>query len=149
MDGRQVRGLEIAQRGKIVRTPSGWVVPSQSGNGAYLVHKEGMRTVCDCPDCQLRRTKCKHQYAVDYFMEQVTDSEGNTTITKAVRVTYPQNWKAYTAAQTHEVALFDKLLSELVKGIPEPIQVMGRPRLSLQESVFCSIQKVYSHRTTT
>jgi transposase len=36
------------------------------------------------------------------------------------------------------------LLKDLVKAIPEPEQTMGRPRLSLQESTFCAIQKVYS-----
>jgi len=43
-----------------------------------------------------------------------------------------------------EVKLFDDLLKDLVKTIPEPEQTMGRPRLSLQETLFCAIQKVYS-----
>jgi hypothetical protein len=43
-----------------------------------------------------------------------------------------------------EVKLFDELLKDLVKAIPEPEQTMGRPRIPLHESLFCAIQKVYS-----
>jgi transposase len=144
MDARQVKGLQIAQNGKILKTPNGWVVPSQTGEGAYLVQNVNMKTACDCPDCETRRIKCKHQWAVEYFLQKITDSKGNITVTKAVRMTYPQNWKAYNQAQTSEVAMFDQLLSDLVESVEDPAQFMGRPRLSLRESVFCSIQKVYS-----
>jgi hypothetical protein len=37
MDAREERGLVIAQTSKIVKTPVGWKVPSQSGNGTYIV----------------------------------------------------------------------------------------------------------------
>lgn len=40
--------------------------------------------------------------------------------------------------------LFDELLKDLVQAIPEPEQHMGRPRLSIHDVLFCSIQKVYS-----
>lgn len=66
------------------------------------------------------------------------------SLTKTVKVSYKQDWKNYTIAQNHEVNLFDKLLSDLVKIVPEQPQRMGRPRLSLQETLFCAIQKVYS-----
>lgn len=141
---RQTKGLEIYKNGRITETQKGWIVPSQSGRGSYLVYKQGMRTVCNCLDCEIRGVKCKHQYAVDNYLEIKQDTKGNTTITKTVRMTYPQNWKAYNKAQHNEVRLFDELLKDLVKSIPEPVQTFGRPRLSLQESVFCAIQKVYS-----
>ena len=51
---------------------------------------------------------------------------------------------SYNAAQKAEVKLFDELLKDLVKAIPEPKQTMGRPRLPLRETLFCAIQKVYS-----
>jgi len=35
-------------------------------------------------------------------------------------------------------------LKDLVKAIPEPEQTIGRPRLSIHETLFCAIQKVYS-----
>jgi transposase len=85
---------------------------------------------------------CKHAYAVQYWKEIIKTKQG--TVTKEVKVTYSQDWHNYTKAQTSEVNLFDELLKDLVKSIDEPEQSFGRPRLSLQESVFCAIQKVYS-----
>jgi len=37
MDARHARGIELAQRGHIVKQADGWQVLSQSGNGNYLV----------------------------------------------------------------------------------------------------------------
>ena len=144
MNARQMKGLQIAQEGKIKQTPRGFIVPSQNGNGSYLVYKMGMKTSCTCKDCEVRGVKCKHQWATEYFLHKTTDSEGNTTITKTVRMTYPQNWKAYTPSQTKEIELFDILLRDLVENVEDPEQKMGRPRLSLKETLFCAIQKVYS-----
>lgn len=139
-----MRGFEIAQNTMIRETPEGWIVPSQRGKGTYRVHKQGGKMICNCPDCELRKVKCKHQWAVEYHIKQETDKNGNVTITKVKKVTYPQNWKAYNASQTNEIKLFDILLKDLVESIEEPDQRMGRPRLSLRESFFCAIQKVYS-----
>jgi uncharacterized Zn finger protein len=144
MDARIMNGIEIAKKGGITQTPKGWIVPSQSGNGAYLVYKEGMGTKCTCPDCESRGVECKHQVAVKVFYGESKDEQGNVTVTKAVRVTYPQNWKAYNRSQTDEIRLFDAYLRELVGNVDEPEQRRGRPRLSKQELLFCTIQKVYS-----
>jgi transposase len=144
MDGRQMRGMQIAKSGKISETPKGWIVPSQSGKGAYLVYKEGEETKCNCPDCEIRGGKCKHQWAVEFFLKEVVDEEGNKTIQKVIRVTYTQDWNAYNAAQNAEIRLFDVLLKDLVGNVEEPEQKMGRPRLKLKEELFCTIQKVYS-----
>lgn len=144
MDVRQMKGLQIAQEGRIKKTARGFIVPSQNGNGHYLVHRIGEKIICNCKDCEIRGVKCKHQFAVERFLQKITDNEGRTTITKAVRVTYPQDWKAYTPSQTSEIRLFDVLLKDLVGNVEEPEQTMGRPRLSLKETLFCAIQKVYS-----
>lgn len=61
-----------------------------------------------------------------------------------MKITYAQNWKAYTLAQTSEGIRFDNLLRDLVNSVKEPEQRMGRPRLNLRETLFCAIQKVYS-----
>jgi transposase len=61
-----------------------------------------------------------------------------------MRITYTQDWSAYNKAQTSEISLFDKLLGDLVKIISEQSQRMGRPRLGLQEGIYCAIEKVYS-----
>jgi transposase len=146
MDEREMKGMMIAQSSRIRRNEKGWIVPSQSGHGAYLVYNEGTETKCDCPDCELRGVKCKHQWAVEYFIKQEIDTQGNTTTTKSMRITYTQDWGAYNKAQTSEVNLFDRLFSDLVKIVPEPPrhEGAGRPRLSLQETIYCAIEKVYS-----
>ena len=64
-----------------------------------------------------------------------------------------RDWTAYNAAQSEEKARFAVLLADLCKGVPEPEQVMGRPRLPLSDMVFASAFKVYvgfsSRRFTT
>jgi transposase len=94
----------------------------------------------------MRGTKCKHQWAVEYFIKESVDEEGNKVVEKVVRVTYPQNWKAYNESQTQEITLFNQLLKDLVKNTHEPEgeRRRGRPSLSLSDELFCAIQKVYS-----
>jgi hypothetical protein len=65
-------------------------------------------------------------------------------VTEKIHLTYKRAWNAYNEAQKAEVKLFDELLTDLVKAIPVPEQRMGRPRLSIHDTLFCSIQKVYS-----
>lgn len=59
VDGRKERGLQIAQTSKIRGSSKGFIVPSQSGHGTYLVQL-GIKNDCTCPDCQTRGVKCKH-----------------------------------------------------------------------------------------
>lgn len=61
-----------------------------------------------------------------------------------VRKTYPQEWPSYNQAQTNEKARFLELLYELCKGIDEPLQTLGRPRLSFAEMIFAAAFKIYS-----
>jgi transposase len=81
--------------------------------------------------------------ATRYYLEVEKDTPTGT-VTEKVHLTYKQAWDAYNAAQKAEVKLFDELLKDLVRAIPEPDQTMGRPRLSIHETLFCAIQKVYS-----
>lgn len=144
MDARETRGRQIAQTAQITETPKGYIVPSQYGNGSYLVYQTGREIKCTCPDCKKRGLKCKHQFAVDYFMKQETDEKGNVTITKGFSVKYPRDWHNYNTAQNKEVEMFSVLLRDLLENVEEPSQSMGRPRLSKRESIFCAIEKVYS-----
>ena len=50
MDARQERGIAIAETTKIQRVDSGFIVPSQSGTGAYTVSMSDDKPRCDCPD---------------------------------------------------------------------------------------------------
>ncbi len=144
MDERQQRGLAIAKSSRIIREGMKWVVPSQTGHGVYHVETGGLESVCDCPDCQTRHTKCKHIWAVEYYCKIVTDSEGNKTVTKAVKVTYAQDWSAYDKAQTHEGEFFMRYLSDLCGGIQNKPYVFGRPTVPMSDMVFVSALKVYS-----
>lgn len=127
---REERGKAIADQGDQIKKVNDLLfkVKSQSGKGFYDVKstKDGM--ICSCPDFVYRGGRCKHIAATRYYLEvQKETPEG--TVTEKVHLTYTQAWTAYNAAQKAEVKLFDELLKDLVKAIPEPEQTMGRPRL--------------------
>ena len=151
--------MRIASRYKLKPTNGVWSVPSESSNDRYRVDPEAGR--CSCPDNEVRKVKCKHQWAVEITMQRETiktvettqHPDGSTTTTaretvkttKTARVTYPQDWPAYNAAQTHEKDLFVTLLHGLCRGIKEPPRRpgAGRPRLPLAERVFAAAYKVF------
>jgi hypothetical protein len=136
----------LATSRRITQTDTSWIVPSQSGKGKYTVDPTLKR--CTCPDYELRRTKCKHIYAVEYSISKTTNDKGETTVTKTVKITYRQDWPAYNAAQTTEKAKFMHLLADLCHGIPEPVQTFGRPRIPLADMLFCAAFKVYTTVST-
>ena len=144
-DLRDERGKAIADHGDQIRkvNDNSFRVKSQSGNGFYEVKENNSGMTCTCPDYVYRGGKCKHILATKYYLE-VQKETPQGTISEKVHLTYAQAWNAYNEAQKVEVKLFDELLKDLVKAIPEPEQTMGRPRLSIQETFFCAIQKVYS-----
>jgi transposase len=59
------------------------------------------------------------------------------------RPTYPQNWPAYNAAQTHEKEDVADLLHSICDTIQSPEQQRGRPRIPLGEAIFAATMKVY------
>jgi transposase len=84
---------------------------------------------------------------VQYTLELQTDPDGSQRETETVtvtRVTYRQNWSAYNAAQTEEKTRFVALLADLCRGVPQPEQAMGRPRLPMADMAFAAVYKVYS-----
>ena len=141
--GRQQRGMAIAALVHIDKNRLGYKVPSQSGNGSYVVNTDG-EPFCTCPDFELRQRPCKHIYAVEFIIQREERPDGTTVETRSVRTTYRQDWPAYNAAQTHEQEIFGQLLRELCNTIPQPRQKMGRPRLPLSDMVFAAGTKVYS-----
>lgn len=149
MDARQERGLQIAATMKIEPSPRGWTVPAQSRNGKYNVTREDDGALhCSCPDFELRRQMCKHGFAVEFFLKRETtitpDGETTVTETRAMRVTYPQNWAAYNAAQTAERELFCHLLRDLCNAVPEPERGKGRPPVPVADALFAATYKVFS-----
>lgn len=152
MNEREQRGLQIAARCKLTKKGEAWLVPSQSGQGKYTVCLDGEQPKCDCPDHQTRGVECKHIYAVRIVRQRELFEDGSEVVTESVTVTattvrktYPQDWRAYNAAQTHEKEKFLDLLDQLCQGINEPQETKnGRPRLSLRDALFCVCFKIYS-----
>lgn len=142
MDTREDRGMQIAEVSQIVRDGTEWVVPSQSGHGAYRVNLEAQ--TCNCPDHEVRHTHCKHIIAAEIVFKRETAPDGTVVETRAARITYAQDWPAYNAAQTEERDRVTALLGELCASIPQPIQTAGRPRLPLSDMLFAAVMKVYT-----
>lgn len=142
-EGRHQRGLAIAALARIEKHRLGYRVPSQSGTGVYVVNLEG-EPFCSCPDFETRQQPCKHIFAVECVVQRETKPEGSTTYPGPLKVTYAQAWPAYNQAQRDEKREFMRLLANLCRLVPEPVQTFGRPRLLLADMVFAFALKVYS-----
>jgi hypothetical protein len=154
MSIREAKGQDIANRFRITRKGNLYLVPSQSGKGAYTVDAEKGR--CSCPDFDFTGAKCKHIFAVEFTVRRETktvtetapDGSTKTTVTETVtikRKTYPQQWPAYNMAQTQEKAQFLYLLHKLCQGVGSPAQHgRGQRRLPLEDMIFAMAFKVYS-----
>lgn len=142
VDIRQERGLAIAQaKGKRIRHIVGetYLVPSQTNDsGGYVVSLA--ESTCTCPDFETRGLRCKHQWAV----LTVTRSDGSGVAVTEHRITYPQNWPAYNAAQCEEKSRVQILLRGLCDGIEQAPQKTGRPRHQLSDVIYGATMKVYS-----
>jgi hypothetical protein len=147
MNPRQQKGLEIATGYRIKESAKGFMVPSQSGQGPYLVTLNETAASCTCPDFELRHQRRKHIYAVEYTLTREQQPDGTTVLTRTTRATYRQDWPVYNAAQTHERGHFLELLRGLCDGIVQPPQALGRPRHLLADVVFSLIYKVYLMRS--
>lgn len=152
MDVRAERGKHIAETCKITGKGTEWFVPSQGGNGRYLVQLDPHLPKCSCPDYELRGMKCKHIFAVEFSIKRQQHADGSASVTRTVTVTervekptYKQDWPAYNAAQTNEKDKFQALLADLCRGIKdETPRTKGQPRLPLQDAIFAAVFKVYS-----
>jgi hypothetical protein len=144
MDARRLRGLELAATKTIKKAGTIWVVPSQTSQARYRVTRFNGGFACTCPDYELHGATCKHGYAVEFFLRRETAPDGTVTETRAMRISYGQDWTAYNAAQVSEKETFCKLLRDLVGGVPEPEQKRGRPAIPMAEKLFAAAFKVYS-----
>src|SRR5262249_37826965 len=152
MTPREERGRAIAERCKIEKNGAGWLVPSQTGNGKYLVRFQGNEPRCSCPDYEARQERCKHGWAVVISMSRVEqNADGSTTVStltvKAERKTYAQpDWNAYHAHQVNERRHFLALLADLCATIPDKIASPkgGRPPIPMRDAIFSAVFKCYS-----
>jgi len=141
MEVKQIRGLEIASSQEITRDGNVFLVPSQTSSKKYAVNL--FINTCTCLDYEKNGLKCKHLYAVECHLLK---ESGATLPTpeKVKKPTYKQEWHAYNLAQTNEKAKFQELLYELCHQIEEPMQHMGRPRISVADRIFAATFKAYS-----
>ena len=146
--GRRQFGLEIAATAKIGKNRAGYVVPSQSGTGSYLVNLDG-EPFCTCPDFELRQESCKHIFAVEFLVQREGTPGSPTTTDRGAREsTTDRDWSAYNDAQVNEGKLFPALLRELCDAVPQHPRSKGRPRLPLGDVLHAACTKVYSTRST-
>ena len=131
------------ERIKIERNRLGYKVPSQSGNGTYVVSLDDV-PFCTCPDFEVHQAPCKHIYAVEYTIQRETKPDGSSTVTESIKVTQTSEWTVYNQAQTHEAERFTQLLQAVCEGIPNPPQQTGRPRLPLSDVVYSLASRAYS-----
>jgi transposase/predicted nucleic acid-binding Zn finger protein len=143
-DLRLEKGKQIAATCKIEKNKLGWKVPSQSGNGSYIVNLDHGIPFCTCLDYEKTQQPCKHIHAVEFFIQKETIADSNETINKSMKVTYTQEWATYNDVQFHEEERFVALLRDLCDGIEQPAQTFGRPRLPLSDMAFAVTYKVYS-----
>jgi transposase len=144
METWQARGLAIANSNTVKKNKLGWQVPSQSGNGTYIVSLDHGEPFCTCGYFDAEHKKCQHIYAVEFIVQRETKPDGTEVVTETVRITYTQEWATYNEAQTHEQEHFVALLKDLCNGIPQPEYRFGRPRLPLADVVFGLVYKSYT-----
>jgi transposase len=148
MDMRELKGLEIAARSRIGFKDGAWLVPSQSGKGAYSITLKPGEDRCTCDDFGLTGKPCKHVHAARIVRERDHGGKAPTIDTDVVpkRKTYKQDWPAYNLAQAIEKHRFQELLFDLCRGIEEPPAKVrkGQQPHSRKNVVFAMAFKVYS-----
>jgi transposase len=148
VDARAEKGRALAKDRRIKKVEGSlWFVPSQSKNeGGYLVNV--LAATCSCPDHETRRTRCKHQWAVEFAQTIEVAADGSATVTECVKVTrktYTQDWPRYNAAQCAEKGAVQALLRSLCDGIvTAPHPGRGRKPLPLADAVYGMTMKVYT-----
>jgi transposase len=153
MDARRQKAHELADRARITFANGCYTVPSQSGNGHYMVILGEQESLCDCPDFEVRGkpgNPCKHILAARLFRDRQArgieqDQTNQEPSPPLPRKTYRQDWESYNAAQVNEHGHFLNLLGDLCRNVTEPPRTgRGRPPIPLADQVFAATLKVYS-----
>ena len=151
-EGRRQRGLAIAALVPIKRNRLGYQIPSQSGNGSYVVNLDDA-PFCSCPDFEKRQEPCKHVYATSYALQRETHSWKDTKASSDDIQVAPEPktyWQVYNLAQVNEQEMFGILLRDLCDSVPQPSQEgrgKGRPPHPLGDMIFACALKVYSEKS--
>jgi transposase len=147
MDAREERGMHLAMDRRVKKIAgTTWLVPSQTQSSGGYVVDEGSST-CTCPDYELHRVKCKHQWAVE-ISQLIELVRGETVITdtfKITRKTYTQDWPSYNSAQCSEKDMVQQLLHTLCEGVATPAHPGRGPKSIPLGDIICAMSmKVYT-----
>ena len=93
--GRQQRGMAIAAIVRLEKHRLGYRVPSQSGNGSYIVDPNADNPCCSCPDFDLRQQPCKHIYAVQITGLRATGADGSMVETTSITTIHRREWSRF------------------------------------------------------
>lgn len=79
---RRERGIIIANKGdQITKIHNGnYKIKSQSGNGEYDLKLDGISWRCSCPDSIIKHMKCKHIFALEYFLKVSQETTPKNTV---------------------------------------------------------------------
>ena len=151
MEARKQRALKIVETGGISpseRREHWWIVPSQTTGGHYHVELpiDGRAPTCTCPDFEKPEVSfCKHIMAAEMekgrlFVDPVA----------AKKAEYQDNrdWSVVNAAHINEKDHVLRYAHELCRGILEPSQSRGRPRVPRRDIVFGALLWVYGTKSS-
>ena len=93
MDARKERGLQLAQRGHIVKLTQWLAGARRSLAMAVTLFVSPKQPSCTCPDFEYWQLPCKHIYAVEYLISWETTTDGTQTI-------YDENGDSQSHLQT-------------------------------------------------
>lgn len=145
MDMRELKGLELAARARVVWKDGAWLVPSQSSPTTnYRVTFNPDK--CECDDFTLTAKPCKHIHAARIVRERDGGESAPPLDTDTIpkRPTYKQNWPLYDQAQRTEKRRFQVLLHDLCRGLEDPPQPKtGRRWKPMADIVFACAFKVF------
>lgn len=148
VDMRELKGLEIAARCKLTFANGEWLVPSQSGKGAYRV-RLNPEVSCTCEDFGLTGKACKHVHAARLVRERSGGDSAPPLDTEVVPVkpSYKQDWPCYDRAQVTEKRRLQVLLADLCSRLLQRERPESRPGPKPhlpRDAVFAMCFKVYS-----
>lgn len=126
MTMREEAGQRIASWSPILRTPTGWAVPSESADAYYFVElndEDGFtpetwwerKPSCTCPDHEIRHVRCKHIHAVFALLRDLIREVGAPE-TDAPEPEPVQGYPQFVEDLVQSTPPFSDLLHQVLQG---------------------------------
>jgi transposase-like protein len=159
-EGRKIRGYAIISKGDSPEHIGRGVyrIPSQSGNGVYIVsHHNPNHWACNCQDYLTRRINCKHIYAIKFWLTLKKKIEEK----EELEITIPKHANRCTFCFSDKIVKFGKVRSsgkqryrcqncgKTSVGENEFKKYKGSPKIitAVMDLYFkgCSLRKIQDH----